>query len=291
MNYLFIINPKSGVRHPLQQITDEIKSVFDEKSNHTYAIVYSQYAGHARKIAEDAVSQKLDMVVAAGGDGTVNEVCSALVNTNTSFGLIPMGSGNGYARSLNIPLNFKHAISRLSEGSIKQVDVGKIGERYFFGIAGFSLDATIGAKFDTFGHRGPLPYFYIGLCEFFKYKYEKFELIFSGAKIETNPLILTVANTSQYGNGANIAPQADYKDGMFDICIVEKLNFWDAVFRLSYLFNGKIQSLSTYKSYRTNKLHIKRANNSGYYHLDGEIFEGGGEFDIEILPLSLKVCS
>lgn len=290
MNYLFIINPKSGVRHPIQKIISEIKTVFDGQSNHSYAIVYSEYAGHARKIAESAVLDDMDVVVAAGGDGTVNEVCSSLVDTNTSFGLIPMGSGNGFARSLNIPLNSINAVDCLMNGSINSIDVGKIGERYFFGVAGFSLDATIGAKFNTYGHRGPLPYFYLGLREFFNYQYEEFELTFEDKNILTKPLILTVANTSQYGNGASIAPQADYKDGVFDICIIEKLNFWDATLRLHYLFNNKIQSLSTYKSYRSNKIHIKRTDNSGYYHLDGEIFKGGAEFDIELLPGSLKVC-
>jgi diacylglycerol kinase family enzyme len=135
-----------------------------------------------------------------------------------------------------------------------------------------------------------LPYFYLGLQEFFKYQYEEFKLSFSDQNINVRPLILTIANTSQYGNGASIAPQADYKDGMLDICIIDKLNFLDASFRLNYLFNNKIQSLSTYRSFRANRLSIKRENNSGYYHLDGEIFEGNNEFEIELLPLSLKVC-
>ena len=271
MNYLFIINPKSGVRHPIQQIKEYIDTVFDREPAHGYEIVYTQYGGHAKILAGQATEEDVDMVVAAGGDGTVNEVCSALVHKKASFGLIPMGSGNGFARSMNIQLNYKKAIDRLIEGSINKIDVGKIGDKYFFGVAGFSFDAQIGAKFDTFNHRGPLPYFYIGLKEFFKYKYEKFELSFDDQKIVVNPLILTIANTSQYGNGAIIAPQADFSDGMLDICIINRLNFLDGIFTLNYLFKGKLQSLSSYKSYRTRKLHIKRASSSAYYHLDGEI--------------------
>jgi len=186
--------------------------------------------------------------------------------------------------------NYKQAITQIERGSIESIDVGKIGDKYFFGVAGFALDAIIGAKFDTFNYRGPLPYFYLGLQEFFKYHYEEFELSFDDQKIIANPLILTIANTSQYGNNARIAPQANYKDGMLDICIIDKLKFFDASFRLNYLFNGKIQSLSAYRSFRTNKLHIKRENNAGYYHLDGEVFDSCVEFEIEILARSLKVC-
>ena len=290
MKYLFIINPKSGVRHPIEQIKEYIKSIFDEEPDHSFKIEYTRYAGHAKIIAEQAADENIDIVVAAGGDGTVNEVCSALVKRHAAFGLIPIGSGNGFARSLNIPLNYKQAINRLIHGNITQIDVGKIGEKYFFGVAGFSFDAQIGAKFAAFGHRGPLPYFYIGLKEFFKYQYEEFELTFDDQKFIADPLILTVANTSQYGNGAAIAPQADYSDGLLDICIVDRLDFFNGVLKLHYLFNNKIQMLPTYKSFRTRKLHIKRALDSAYYHLDGEVFKGVHEFDIEILPQSLRVC-
>ncbi|MEJ2544470.1 MAG: diacylglycerol kinase family lipid kinase [Calditrichaceae bacterium] len=290
MKYLFIINPKSGVRHPLNQIKNYIKTAFENKPNLTYKIEYTQYAGHAKLIAEQAADENTDMVVAAGGDGTVNEVCSALVHKNTAFGLIPIGSGNGFARSLNIPLNFKEAIDLLIKGTVSHIDVGQIGDKYFFGVAGFSLDAQIGAKFAEFGHRGPLPYFYIVLKEFFKYQYEKFELTFDSKKIIINPLILTIANTSQFGNGAIIAPQADYSDGLMDICIVDRLDFFSSILKLNYLFNHKIQLLSTYKSYCTRKLHINRASSFGYYHLDGEVFSGENGFDIEILPRSLSVC-
>ena len=290
MKYLFIINPKSGIKHPLQRIKEYIKTVFDQESAHSYEIAYTQHTGHAKILAGQAVEHNVDMVVAAGGDGTVNEVCSALVFKETGFGLIPMGSGNGFARSLNIPLNYKMAIDRLIKGTIKKIDVGRIGDNYFFGVAGFSFDAQIGAKFATYSHRGPLPYFYIGLREFFKYQYEEFQLSFDDQKIVTNPLILTIANTSQYGNGAVIAPQADYKDGMLDICIIDRLKFFSGVLKLNYLFNRKIQSFSAYRSYRTKKVQIKRESNSGFFHLDGEIHKGSQNLEIEIIPLALKVC-
>ena len=108
--------------------------------------------------------------------------------------------------------------------------------------------------------------------------------------MHVKPLILTLANTSQYGNGAVIAPQADYSDGLMDICMIDRFDFLNGLLKIHYLFNHKIQRLPSYKSIRTHKLHIKRASASAYYHLDGEVFEGNTEFDIEILPLALSVC-
>jgi diacylglycerol kinase (ATP) len=290
MDRLFIINPKSGFRHPLRQLEDHIYSVFNETGNDKFEIVHSEYAGHAYNLARDAAGRGVSMVVAAGGDGTMNEVCSALVNTQTAFGLIPMGSGNGYARSLKIPLNYKAAIQHIKDGKAGKIDVGRIDNRYFFGTAGFTLDAHISAKFDSFNHRGPLPYFYIGLREFLNYTCEDFELEFNGNRINVCPIILTVANTSQYGNGAIIAPQADFADGLLDICIIENQSVLDLSFRLNLLFNGKIQSMRGYKSYRTGKLKIKRSKGSGFYHLDGESFTGGHSHEIEIIPKALTVC-
>ena len=291
MKYLFIINPKSGARRPVQQISNQINYQFSLAKMHSYEIVYSEYAGHAKELVAEAVHNNFDMVVAVGGDGTVNEVCSGLVHTKTSFGLIPMGSGNGFARSLGIPLKYKEAIARLIDGSIHKIDVGKINDRFFFGVAGFSFDALIGAKFGAFQRRGPLPYFYIGLREFFSYEYEEFEITFNNEKLLVNPLILTVANTSQYGNGAAIAPHADCSDGLLEICIIDRLGVKDGLFKLHYLFNKKIQHVSAYRSYRTNKLKIKRKNISGFYHLDGETFTNKKIFEIEVLPKALFVCS
>lgn len=291
MKYIFIINPKSGGKDTSSRLVNHIKETFSDLKGHYFKIVFTEYAGHAREIAAECSKTGVDIVVAGGGDGTMNEVCSALVNSpNTSFGLIPIGSGNGFARSLRIPLNSKMAILKLVDPDKCSIDVGIINDQYFFGTAGLGFDAEIGAKFQEFGTRGPLPYFYIALREFFKYKYEEFTITMDNDKIRVSPLLLTIANTNQYGNGAVIAPMADYSDGLLDVCIIEKLKFSEGIRKLNTLFNNKIETLSTYSSYKTTKLKIERSQESGIYHIDGEPKQGGKQLDIELLKRALKVC-
>jgi diacylglycerol kinase (ATP) len=291
MKYIFIINPISGGKDTASELQSHIKRAFQGKSGHSYEILFTNYAGHAREITAQAVTDKVDIVVAAGGDGTMNEVCSALVRSTSAFGLIPMGSGNGFARSLGIPLSIEAAIQRLLNPKIISIDVGKINDCYFFGIAGVGLDAQIAAQFQEFGKRGPLPYFYVGFREFFKYSYEEITIMFDDRELITHPLLITVANTHQYGNGAVIAPHADYRDGLLDLCIIEKFNLFEGMFKFPSLFNNKIDRLSSYSTYRTAELHICRSEDSGIFHTDGEPHKGGRDLHIQLLKLALKVCS
>jgi len=291
MKYVFIINPISGGKDSTSILQRRIGQAFSGNDTHSYEILLTQYAGHAREIAAQAVIDEIDVVVAAGGDGTMNEVCSALVHSETAFGLIPMGSGNGFARSLGIPLSIEAAIQRLLNPKIISIDVGKINDCYFFGVAGVGLDAQIAAQFQEFGKRGPLPYFYVGFREFFKYSYEEITIMFDDRELITHPLLITVANTHQYGNGAVIAPHADYRDGLLDLCIIEKFNLFEGMFKFPSLFNNKIDRLSSYSTYRTAELHISRSEDSGIFHTDGEPHKGGRDLHIQLLKLALKVCS
>lgn len=290
MNYVFIINPKSGGKDASSRLVQQIEARFATERAGKYEIVFTEFAGHARQLAEEAVKNKAQIVVAAGGDGTVNEVCSALVSSHTAFGLIPMGSGNGFARSLKIPLNPAEAIQALVMPRIGHMDVGKIDNNYFFGVAGLGLDAQIGARFQEFGIRGPLPYFYIGFREYFKYSYEEFTIISAEQNITVQPLLITIANTNQYGNGAVIAPHADFSDGLFDVCIIGKLNLLQGFCKFHSLFNNKIDKQSFYTCFRTDRLKIIRSKGPGLFHTDGEPRMGGKELVIELVKGALKVC-
>lgn len=291
MQYWFIINPRSGKKNNTRKIINLIERRFSQRENISYKIFFTQRAGHARELAEEAAKLKIDIVAAAGGDGTMNETASGIVNSQTALGLIPQGSGNGFARSLGIPLKIDSAIEFLLHPAICSIDVGMINNYYFFGVAGIGLDAEISAVFQEFGVRGAIPYFYLGTKEFIKFKYEEYEVIFNDKKIITKPLLITVANTSQYGNGAVIAPRADFKDGLLDICIIEKTSFIEAVTKFSVLFNNKIDSFSSYSRFQTDKLKIIRTKNEGFFHTDGEPRRGGKELDIRILPKALRVCA
>ncbi|NOX88920.1 MAG: diacylglycerol kinase family lipid kinase [Calditrichaeota bacterium] len=286
---LFVLNPISGLKRNRKSIEDIIRKQFEKQSTIDYSVKYTGYPGHAVKIAEEAVKQNYDAVIAVGGDGTMNEVASGLVNSNTALGLIPRGSGNGYARSLRIPLNIFKAIETVKYGKIRKVDVGKIDQSYFFGVTGVGFDAFIGAQFQSFGMRGPLPYFYIGVREYFRYYYEAFTLKFNGRELTFRPLLITVANTPQYGMSALIAPGAKVDDGVLEICIIDRISTLKAVTQLHHLFNGTIDKVSAYKRFSASELIIEREHDKGLFHTDGEPKMGPKELKISVLPRALKV--
>jgi YegS/Rv2252/BmrU family lipid kinase len=286
MNYMFIINPHSGNG----KIAENIIRLIKKFSGVSYEIAFTEYAGHAAKIAANAAKTGVNVVVAVGGDGTINEIAASLIGGKTALGIIPAGSGNGFARSLNIPLDSKEAILLLNKPNFKLIDSGTLNDKPFIGVCGVGFDALVGAEFQKFGRRGPLPYFYIGIKEYFKYQYDHFDIEIDGNVTRYKPLLITIANTSQYGNGAVIAPQADPTDGYLDLCILDKMKYYELAKNLISLFNGKINTRPFYKSVRVKSLKIYPKNGNGYYHLDGEPFKAVEKLEINILPASIKVC-
>ncbi len=286
---LFILNPISGLQRNKKSIEYLIHREFQNHSTLDYEIIYTEYAGHASVLSKEAAKNGAYAVVAVGGDGTINEVASGLVNTDTALGIIPRGSGNGYARSLKIPLKATQAIETLKYGRLTKVDVGKVNQYYFFNVMGVGFDSYIGAKFQDFGLRGPIPYFYIGVKGWFQYDYEGFLLKFDDRVLNMRPLLIAVANAPQYGMGAFIAPQAKMDDGLLDLCILEKMKTWQALPRLPRLFNGTVEKVPFYKHYAVKELIIEREKDKGLFHTDGEPRMGGKELKISILPLALQV--
>ena len=286
---LFILNPVSGLQRNKKSIEYLIHREFKNHSTIDYQIVYTEYAGHASVLAKEAAQKGTHAVVAVGGDGTMNEVASGLVGTDTALGLIPRGSGNGYARSLKIPLNVTGAIETLKYGNISKVDVGKVNQYYFFNVMGVGFDAYIGAKFQDFGLRGPIPYFYIGVKGWFQYDFEAFTIRFDDRVLHLRPLIVAVANTPQYGMSALIAPNAKIDDGILDLCILEKMKTIQALPRLHRLFDGTIEKVPFYKHFPVKEVTIEREKDKGLFHTDGEPRMGGKELKISVLPLALKV--
>ena len=211
MKYLFILNPISGKQKDPFKIINMVESVFSQ-SNHQFEFAFTTHGGDAKKISENAVKEKFDIIVAAGGDGTINEVASGLIHSESALGIIPLGSGNGIARSYRIPLSIKESIEFLCNPKIVGVDVGQADSHFFLGVCGMGYDAIVGKKFQEFGRRGPLPYFLIGVKEFLQYNPEEFILQFNDQSISISPLLITVSNTEQYGNGAIISPGANPQD-------------------------------------------------------------------------------
>ena len=283
----FVYNPRSGLIHPAGLVKRLIKHYFPINLC-SYDFRETEERGHGIALAREAVEDGFDMVIAIGGDGTINEVASGLVNSDAILGMIPIGSGNGLARSLGIPLLLRRAIQTVTYGKIRYIDVGKIEERYFFATAGLGFDAVVGKRFEETKLRGPAPYYFFGVQEFFRYHAPKYEIKFEGRKIYKQALIVAVANTKQYGNNAIIAPGAEPDDGLLDLAIIEDVNLATTLFYLPSLFTGNIEKTPVYEIYRSTKFDIYREFPAPYT-LDGEVYHGDRHLSISMIPKGLKV--
>jgi diacylglycerol kinase (ATP) len=283
----FIHNPKSGImRRPklIRRVIDHTLS----GAPFQYDFVETEYKGHAHELAKQAVAEGYDAVVSIGGDGTANEVGSALLYTGTALGIIPVGSGNGLARGLSIPVAVRRAARLLLEGTTRVIDAGTIQDRCFFIVTGMGFDALVGKLFDDRSLRGPLPYFYIGVREFLFFRPEIFTLEFNGHTVIRSALLVTVANTKQWGLGVIVSPQAQPDDGLLDVCIIRNITLLRALIHFPKLFTGKIDKVREYERYQTTSLRISRQK-PGPFHVDGEPVDAEKQLQIGIKPQALKV--
>lgn len=289
MKYLFILNPNAGKKRAkvLVDLIDDQMSLTD----HYYEFAYTTAAGDATNIAAEGVEDKFDIMVAVGGDGTVNEVASGLINTTGVLGILPTGSGNGVARSLGIPLPFEKNLKFLINPQITVIDTGKVNNKHFIGVGGTGYDALIGKKFQDFGIRGPIPYFVIGTKELLFYKSKEYRVVFDGESITITALLIAFANTRQYGNGAIIAPQAHPADGFLDLCIIKSLSFSEILKTTPMMFRGNLNESDKYVHRRCKSMRIESANNELDLHRDGEPDESTRILEIAIEEKSLKICS
>lgn len=285
-NIVFVVNPISGTQEKtaiLRWIDERI-----DRTLYDYTVVKTQYAGHAVEIAAAAAHEKADMVVAIGGDGTINEIGRSLVHTDTALGIIPCGSGNGLARHLQIPLEPKAAIDIINEGNSLCIDYGKINNIPFFCTCGVGFDAFVSLKFADSGKRGLLTYLENTLHESLSYKPETYQIENEEGTVKYKAFLIACANASQYGNNAYIAPQASLTDGMMDVTILEPFTVLDVPSLSFQLFNKTIDQNSRIKTLRTKKIKIHRSK-SGVLHYDGDPVMAGKDIEVELIPHGLKV--
>ena len=285
---VFVVNPISGTQGKkaiLKWIDERLdQSIYD------YSIVKTEYAGHATQIAANAVQEKVDVVVAIGGDGTINEIARSLVHTNTALGIIPCGSGNGLARHLRIPMEPKAAIDVLNRGHELCIDYGKINNIPFFCTCGVGFDAFISLKFADSGKRGLLTYLENTLHESLTYQPETYEIENEEGTMKYKAWLIACGNASQYGNDAYIAPQASLTDGLMDVTIMEPFTVLDVPSLSFQLFNKTIDQNSRVKTMRAKKIKIHRVND-GVMHFDGDPLMAGKELEVEIVPAGLRVIA
>ena len=285
---VFIVNPISGTqgkRNILKWIDERMdRSIYD------YSIIKTEYAGHATQIAANAVRENVDVVVAIGGDGTINETARSLVHSNTALGIIPCGSGNGLARHLHIPMDPKSAIDIINQGNQLRIDYGKINNIPFFCTCGVGFDAFVSLKFADSGKRGLLTYLENTLHESLTYKPETYEIENEEGTMKYQAFLIACGNASQYGNNAYITPQASLTDGLMDVTIMEPFTVLDVPSLSFQLFNKTIDQNSRIKTLRAKKIKIHRAHD-GVVHFDGDPLMAGKELEIEIIPQGLSVIT
>ena len=285
---IFIVNPISGTASK-EHIPEQIADVMDAE-RFDCEVRFTEYRGHAAEIAREAVKDGVDVVVAVGGDGTVNEVARSLVHTDTALGIIPCGSGNGLARHLCIPLNVTKALELINTCQIEAFDYGVINGLPFFCTCGMGFDAFISLKFAEAGKRGPITYVENVLKEGLKYKPETYEIVDDTGTSRYKAFLIACANASQYGNNAYIAPGATMKDGEMDVIIMEPFTALDAPQIAADLFMKTLGNNSKIKTFRTRSLHIHRKE-PGAIHYDGDPIMTDNDIDVYIEHLGIKIVA
>ncbi len=282
----FIINPISGTgkKEDLPSLIREELDIrlFDSE------IVFTKSRGDGTVLAKSFVEKGYPYVVAVGGDGTVNEIAQALVHTDCSLGIIPIGSGNGLARHLSIPMNTRKAIQQLNSSESIKMDYGLVNGRPFFCTCGTGFDAYVSTEFAKGQRRGIMTYLEKIITGYFSYKSQNYHLKGRGIDLNAKAFVLTFANASQWGNNAYIAPQASVQDGKMDISIMSNFPILAIPSLALQLFAKTIDKDLFMTTLRSEEITLFR-DEPGPFHYDGEPYEEGTEIHVKTIPDGLKV--
>lgn len=282
---VFIVNP---ISHEIKGL--DINKIIEKNldfNKFEYKIVYTQYAQHASKLAQDALINSADIIAAVGGDGTVNQVGRILVDTETALAIIPVGSGNGLARHLGIPVGLIKAIKALNHSYPIVIDTAKINNEIFLGVAGIGFDAHIAHQFARFEKRGFFSYCQVALREFSLYEPKSYLITIDGKQIIRKAFILTFANSSQYGNDFIIAPKAKIADGYLDLVIIDNIPIYSIPQFLYRFGHGTLNHSHHFETHKFREITIQDPYMQA--HIDGEPILFENEIKITIQQKSLKI--
>jgi diacylglycerol kinase (ATP) len=244
----------------------------------------------ANRFAREAIADGVDLVIAWGGDGTVNEAACALVHTGVPLAIVPSGSGNGLACDLGIPFDPAAALELAARGVDFRMDAGRVDDSIFFNIAGIGVDAIIAARFAERGlrQRGPLGYFQLGITELMRYRAQMYAFSIDRERSEHRAMLIAIANGRQYGNRVQIAPGARLDDGLLELVIVDQLSTLSIALRLPSLFRGTLKPGRGVTMRAVRELTV-RAEGPIPFHVDGEPRVGSTELSVTTLPGALLV--
>lgn len=296
MRVCLIVNPVSGAHNGrpalVRRQTDEAVSTLRDHGAEV-ELRLTEGRGHATRLAAAAAAAGTDVVVAWGGDGTANEVGAALAGSTSALALVPAGSGSGLARALGVPLSWREALGLVLRGDTRPIDVGTIDGRTFVNVAGLGLDAHIARVFNDDrtarpGRRGLAAYVRITLREFFRYEPLRCRVTVGGDRIDGPVLMVALANSPQYGNGARIAPEARLDDGEVDVVVVRATSPVRDLLRARRLFDGSIARDPGTVLRRASSVVID-AEHPIEFHTDGEPHHGGPHIEVAMRTRALLV--
>ena len=283
-----ILNPRAGVgtRRTREAVERGRPSWSD------YAVYLTTEAGHATELAREAVVAGADLVLAVGGDGTANEVARGLLGSPAALGIVPVGSGNGLARALRVPLRPEAALAALEAGARRRMDVGFLNGRPFLNVAGVGFDATVGHAFHERGRRGGrrglLSYVRLSLAELRSYRPPRVTIEVAAERIDLTAFVATFANGPQYGSGAFINPGAKLDDGRLEVVVFEDGPLWRTLFAASLMFLGGLERSPGYLRL-AGPAAVVTAAAPAAVHCDGDPAGTADRIEVSLQPRSLEV--
>ena len=279
----FIVNPISGDKDKSKVLSSIGRHL--DTALYNAEFLMTEEGGHAERLARES---NADIVVAVGGDGTVNEVARGLIGTDKIMGIIPCGSGDGLALHLGLSRKISSAVRGINKGAVAKIDVAQINGRYFLCTAGFGLDAKVSQDFAKSSRRGLARYIHYAWNEWKNHPKEHFTITAGGETWSGDAIFVTVANANQWGNQARIAPLASLTDGMLDVVVVRPFRTIVIPSLVRRLMTGYAHTSSYVLNFRASSVHVKREG-PGAVHFDGDPSEGGTDYDLSVIPQALNV--
>lgn len=289
MRAALIINPKSG-RGTGMALAEKgaIARLAASECGVDLEIAVTERPGHGRDLAKACADAGIDTVIAWGGDGTVNEVAGAVAGTGATFGIVPAGSGDGFATTLGVARDPRTALRAALAGRVRPLDVGEVNGRAFLNLAGIGFDARVAKRFNLLTRRGGLPYLLIGLHEGLTYGGQQYRVQLDDEPYDLRAFLIVFANGQQYGNNAVIAPGARFDDGLLDALIVDTRPFVGQLWRARRLFVGRDKTASGIVR-RAVRRAVVESDGPIEVHLDGECMDGKGRIDVRVRAGALRL--
>ena len=286
---LALFNPRSGLWKSFSAIRRAMDRYWDQPGT-DLCYQFSQSAEDGVAKAQRAMDAGVDTILVAGGDGTVHTIGRVLIGSPVSLGVLPLGSGNGFARHFNIPLAPERAVAALADAEVRSIDVGFADDHPFFVTCSMAWDASIVESFDRMPIRGIVPYVFAGVQQLLEYEPQSIEVVVDGGSRQTfrDPMVFTVANLTQYGGGALIAPLARADDGRLELVVALRQDAPFLIANLHRLFNGTVHRIPEVVHHGFHEMTVRRERPTPI-QMDGELVDAGTEVHFRVQPSALRV--